>query len=295
MKKLLRIPYTPTNLNNNLIDRLGKNDFSLVRIIFSSRNLGSQGIHILCEALRTNTNLMALDLSSNSIGPEGAKSIARLLQHQTMIASSNDAKEGGIKTLILGDNNLRDEGIKAMADALENSMIENLWIDDNCIGASGLAVLADAIKRNPSLKRLHLRHNSFQSLSPLISCTFNKQSLNSVADSNHTLNHIFLNCGYSYECEELELILKINRLGRVEARRKKIALFLGEDLGRLLQIDMESKLMPRLLGILSEHGSISTMFQLLQNLHSDVLLFTCTKSHTDQMDVDDPMDIEYLS
>eukprot|EP00571_Detonula_confervacea_P001648 CAMPEP_0172330254 /NCGR_PEP_ID=MMETSP1058-20130122/61307_1 /TAXON_ID=83371 /ORGANISM="Detonula confervacea, Strain CCMP 353" /LENGTH=213 /DNA_ID=CAMNT_0013047461 /DNA_START=2180 /DNA_END=2821 /DNA_ORIENTATION=- len=212
-----------------------------------------------------------------------------------MIASGNNVDGGGIKTLILGDNNLRDEGMKAIADALENSLIENLWIDDNCIGALGFAVLAGVLQKNSVLKRLHLRHNSFQSLSPLITCTFNKQSLNSVADSNHTLKHVFLNCGYSYECDELASVLKINRtLGKVEARRRKLALFLEEDLVRLMQIDMDPKLLPRLLSILTQHGNISTMLCVMQNLSSEVLSFQRVQDEINSC-LGDPMEFEYLS
>ena len=175
MKKLSRGHiYMPTNLNSNILRRLSENDTCLRRIKFSSYNIGSHGVHTLSEVLRYNTNLTALDLSSNSIGVEGAKSIATLLQYQsTMMSSStmshnNVNVEGGIKTLMLCDNNLRNEGMKVLADALEGSIIEDLWIDDNCIGASGLSILTEALKRNTKLTRLHLRHNTFQSLQPLI-------------------------------------------------------------------------------------------------------------------------------
>lgn len=290
MKKLTRQIYTPTNLNHSLLFRLQQNDQSLVRVIFSSRDLGPRGAHTLVEALRENTNLKALDLSSNSLGPEGAKSIAFLLQYQAMMASSNGEEHGGVNTLLLGDNNLRDDGVRSIACALEGSSIESLSIDDNRVGATGLAVLCDALGRNSKLKRLHLSHNSFQSLSPLIKCTFDKRSLDSVAESNHTLKHVFLNCGYHYECEELEFILRINRMGKVEARKRKLALYLEEDLGRLLQLDIDTKLLPRLLGILAQQGSISTVLNVMQNLPSDLLCF-CGEANG----VDDSMDIEYIS
>ena len=150
MKKLSRGHiYTPTNLNSNILRRLSENDTCLRRIKFSLYNIGSHGVHTLSEVLRYNTNLTALDLSSNSIGVEGAKSLAKLLQYQsTMMSSSSSTTEshnninveGGIKTLMLCDNNLRNEGMKVLADALEGSIIENLWIDDNCIGASGFSI-----------------------------------------------------------------------------------------------------------------------------------------------------------
>lgn len=306
--------YTPiSTLNTNLLHRLNKNDTSLVRIIFSSRNLGSQGVNILTQSLLSNTNLRELDLSSNSIGLEGAHSITSLLRHQAtsnnnnMIANNGNTSDEkwGIATLKLCDNSLYDIGTKEIANALENDdvLLSDLWLDDNFIGATALAHLANALRHNSKLRRLHLRHNSFQSLVPLIQCTFDKRTLNTVAESNHTLHHVFLNCGYDYECRELESMLKINRIyGKVEARRKKVALFLEEDLWRLLRMDvdmMDAKLLPRLLGILAQHGSVSTLFGVVQHLPSNVLAYHGIDERNcslhDSMDVGVPMDVEYVS
>ena len=293
MKRHRKELYTPTDLNDNVLYRLSENDNSLVRVIFSSRNLGHQGTNKLCQALRTNTRLAALDLSSNLIETKGAHLIASLLVHQSSMINYDDTEGRGIKTLILGDNNLRDDGVKALACAIENNCtLESLWLDDNCIGATGLAILSDSLSRNNWLERLHLKHNSFQSLSPLIKCTFNKKSIDSVANSNHTLKHVFLNCGYSYECEELESILKINRLGKVEARRTKIAMFLEEDLGRLFQQNIDPHLLPLILGILGQHGTNSSMFCAMRNLPSEVLF--CQGNCDRNPWCEDPMDVEYL-
>jgi len=257
----------------------------------------------LSEALQYNTNLTALDLSSNSIGLNGVKAIAELLQYQTMMSTestddNNDDNKlvGGIKTLIMSDNNLRNEGIKVMADALENSLLEHLWLDENSISAAGLNMLANGLKNNTRLHRLHLSHNTFQSLSPLISVTFDKSSLNAVADSNHTLKHVFLSCGYEYECEELESIMKINRLGAVKAKRRKIALYIEEDIGRLLNLDIDTTLLPNILSIIGQQGNTSTMLRLMQNLPS---ILYCQGINRESNDVwtnnDDAMDFAYLS
>lgn len=298
MKKLSRSVYTPISNHKKILRRLSDNDPSLVRIVFSSRNLGSPGVRALSRALSANTCLREIDLSSNDIGSEGARCLAALLQHQTnnMIASSNMSEEsgGGITTVVLGDNNLRDAGVIAMAEALaSNILLEALCIDDNFIGAAGLALLSEALKHNSRLKRLHIHHNSFQSLASLITCTFDKGSLDSVSDSNHTLRHVFLNCGYSYECEELEAVLSINRMGKVEARRTKLALFLGEDLGELLEIDLDPKLMPGLLGILAPKGHTSTLFRVMTHLSSEILSFRGL-NHGHVLHCDDPMDVEDL-
>lgn len=247
---------------------------------------------MLAEALRSNNKLKALDLSSNSIGPSGAHFVGLMLRHQSMIVDGMNMG-GGVKTLILSDNNLRDAGVRSISQALENSIIECLWIDGNCISANGLAVMADALQRNSNLKRLHIHHNSFQSLSPLISCIFNKQNLESVADSNHTLKHVFLNCGYTYEWKELDTILTLNRMGREEARRQKLALYLTENPALLLQLELDQKLLPLLLAILTLTDNISATFHVMRNMPSEVLFFQGinTESHA----IKEFMDVEYLS
>ncbi len=91
MKRLSRsaVYTTISVLNKNLLRRLRDDDASLVRVVFSSRDLGSRGADCLTWALCTNASLRELDLSSNSTGPDGARFVASLLQHQTrnMIAS----------------------------------------------------------------------------------------------------------------------------------------------------------------------------------------------------------------
>ncbi|KAL3817404.1 hypothetical protein ACHAXA_011033 [Cyclostephanos tholiformis] len=281
MKAHARPIFTPTNLNHNLLNRLRENDNALVRIIFSSRDLGCRGVPMLAEVLRSNNKLEALDLSSNSIGPSGAYFVGLLLQRQSMIPRGMTHSVGGVKTLILSDNNLRDAGVRLMAQALEGSIVECLWIDGNCITAKGLAALAESLQRNSNLRRLHIHHNWFQSLSPLITCMFNKQNLGSVADSNHTLKHVFLNCGYSYEWKELETLLTINRKGRLEARRQKLALYLGANPVLLLQLGLDPKLLPLLLAVLTLTDSISSVFRVVRDLPSEILFLTGihTKSH----------------
>src|SRR5210317_2509541 len=178
MKRLRKVIYTPTNLNQHLLNRLQNNDDNLIRIIFSSRNLGSSGVATLMHALKGNTHLCALDLSSNRIEAEGALSIASLLMYQgtvggggcrqrsrsencngnnmssnnSMIVSSgnnsSNSSSRGIKTLILCDNNLLDEGVHAIATALEtNQLLESLMLDDNYIGVRGLVTLANSLMK----------------------------------------------------------------------------------------------------------------------------------------------------
>ena len=258
------------------------------------------------HALEDNTHLSALDLSSNRIETAGALSIASLLMYQgrsnccdsnIMNAITNNATNitsRGIRTLILGDNNLHDDGVNAIAYALEtNQLLESLMLDDNCIGARGLTALANSLRKNYKLERLHLKHNSFQSLAPLITCLFNKSSLDDVVDSNHSMKHIFLDCGYSYESRELEVLLKINRLGRKEARRAKVALYLEEDLGRLFELDIDARLCPDVVGILAQSGSLNGVFGVVKNLPS-AIFSRCESSDGCDLRKEDCMEVEYL-
>lgn len=107
----------------------------------------------------------------------------------------------------------------------------------------------------------------------------------------YRLKHVFLNCGYSYECEELESILKINRLGKTKARRIKIALHLEANINKLLELDMDVKLLPSVFEMLGETNNVSTMFSAMKNLSSMALMFREENS----MEIDgDPMDVEYI-
>lgn len=117
-----------------------------------------------------------------------------------------------------------------------------------------------------------------------------KESLEAVADSNHTIKHVFLNCGYSYECAELESILKINRMGKTKARRIKIALHIEADMNRLLERDMDVKLLPLVFEMVGESRNLTTMFSALRDLSSTALMFC----GSDAMNVDS-LDVEPMN
>jgi len=164
MKRLSEVPFTPTDLNEEHLYQLRRNSITRLKVNPYSRSLVGK-IANLCHCLVFNTSLLALDLTGCQIGVEGARSIARLLSLQ----NSMDLSSGGkIRALMLGDNQLGEEGCSTIARALRNNNnLEFLYLDDNQIGAIGLEILADALRTNSSLQRLHLKHNSFQ-LKPLI-------------------------------------------------------------------------------------------------------------------------------
>lgn len=93
--------------------------------------------------------------------------------------------------------------------------------------------------------------------------------------------------------------MRINRLGKKEARRRKIALYIEEDIQKLLERDVETRLLPFILEMLSQYGSMTTMLKLMQSLPS-ILFFQGINYENNALVVnedgeDDPMDVEYLT
>ena len=93
--------------------------------------------------------------------------------------------------------------------------------------------------------------------------------------------------------------MRINRLGKKEARRRKIALYIEEDIQRLLERDVDTRLLPYVLEMLSQYGSMTTMLKLMQSLPS-ILYFQGINYENNALvvnedDEDDPMEVEYLT
>ena len=93
--------------------------------------------------------------------------------------------------------------------------------------------------------------------------------------------------------------MRINRLGKKEARRRKIALYIEEDIHRLLERDVDTRLLPYVLEMLSQYGSMTTMLKLMQSLPS-ILYFQGINYENNALVVnedgeDDPMEVEYLT
>ena len=93
--------------------------------------------------------------------------------------------------------------------------------------------------------------------------------------------------------------MRINRLGKKEARRRKIALYIEEDIQRLLERDVDTRLLPYVLEMLSQYGSMTTMLKLMQSLPS-ILYFQGINYENNALVVNedgeyDPMDVEYLT
>ena len=102
-------------------------------------------------ALRFNTNLKRLDLSSNVITEE--------LTEQLAIVLANSTK---LETLLLRDSSLGNEGVNVIANSLKNiTTLKHLDLSNNEITKE--SVIVAILEANIGLERLHLKQNYLHS------------------------------------------------------------------------------------------------------------------------------------
>mmetsp|Transcript_17889 Transcript_17889/g.26787 ORF Transcript_17889/g.26787 Transcript_17889/m.26787 type:complete len:429 (+) Transcript_17889:74-1360(+) len=93
--------------------------------------------------------LRAINLKSNSLGSEGASSIAEALRHNSTLTFLN-----------LDSNGIGDKGAIAIAESLKvNSTVQYLSLSNNKMGRKGAKALAAALAENKSLIHLGLKGN----------------------------------------------------------------------------------------------------------------------------------------
>ena len=86
----------------------------------------------------------AIDLSSNWIGVEGAKSISEALKTNKSLTSIH-----------LSYNNIEAEGAKSIGEALKiNKSLTSINLSNNYIGVEGAKSIGEALERNKSIPSL---------------------------------------------------------------------------------------------------------------------------------------------
>jgi hypothetical protein len=130
----------------------------LTALDLSSNRLNDEGISAVCEAIQSNkeTKIASLNMGANSIGPMGAKSVAAMV-----------AVTGALTKLSLAQNELEEQGTKAICEALEqNTTLKELDIsgslyggNSNIGGTAGVKHVAKMLGVNGGLTRVDVRHN----------------------------------------------------------------------------------------------------------------------------------------
>jgi Ran GTPase-activating protein (RanGAP) involved in mRNA processing and transport len=109
----------------------------------------------ICEALRVNKKIIKLNINNINIGDGSGKAFVDALKDL-----SDELKVNDTLTQFTMSNNIGNVGAAALAEALKrNQTLRTLDISKNGIGSAGAAALADALKMNTTLTTLDISSN----------------------------------------------------------------------------------------------------------------------------------------
>eukprot|EP00977_Amphora_coffeiformis_P014716 scaffold4201_cov178-Amphora_coffeaeformis.AAC.11 len=122
------------------------------------RGIGVKESSLIKEAIIANPKLSVVKLSYNDLRDEGVKAIAEGI-------SANGKHHPSLSTLDLGFNSIGDVGCEVLAvHALAgNYVLETLYLSGNRIQEKGAMSIAGAILHGSALSQLHLTANSIRS------------------------------------------------------------------------------------------------------------------------------------
>ncbi|MFD7624810.1 gala protein [Streptomyces sp. NPDC059851] len=116
------------------------------RVDLCKQGLGPAGAARVASVAVRSPHARHLLLGTNSIGNEGARTLAGAL-----------GDGHGLHTLYLGCNRIGPDGVAALADALaDDTSVKALWLKRNPVLADGAATLAALLRRNRTLRTLDL-------------------------------------------------------------------------------------------------------------------------------------------
>ncbi|XP_045387790.1 NACHT, LRR and PYD domains-containing protein 13 [Lemur catta] len=127
---------------------------SLKHLNLSKNNLRDEGVKFLCEALsRPECNLKSLDLSGCSFTAKGCQELADALKHNH-----------NLKILDIGRNDLQDDGVKLLCEALKasNCALNTLGLEKCNLTAACCQHLSSVLSSCNSLVNLNLIGNDLE-------------------------------------------------------------------------------------------------------------------------------------
>ena len=119
-----------------------------------SRNpsICNHGAISLCEALKVNRTLTALNLSETGIGDAGIRSLAEVLKATSSLTS-----------LLLSDVRISARSVRPIAEVLRvNSTLNCLDFQGNKVSIGGARLIAEGLELNTALKYLNLSRNNIR-------------------------------------------------------------------------------------------------------------------------------------
>ena len=142
------------------IARMLKVNTSLVELDLSKSGLRDFGLQLLSEELYragASSQLQVLTLRGNKVALVDEACVGAL----SVLLSSSTCR---LAELLLGGNNLRDEGALKLADIISSSRsLIHLDVGSNSITSKGLCALARAVSQHTTLQEMELWGNRFDS------------------------------------------------------------------------------------------------------------------------------------
>jgi hypothetical protein len=184
-------------------DMLAKNATNLRKLRMRDNNITSRGARLVFKALKRNSRLAILDMSSNKICDSVSVLGDILLWNRALreinLENCKITKDGcvalaralktntNLKQLDLSMNPLKDEGIQALSEGLKyNQVLDVLSLNMCSIGNRGFLDLLDALRFNGSMGTVKLCYNEIGQISANRSAGSGPASLNSSRDQDDT-------------------------------------------------------------------------------------------------------------
>ena len=144
--------------DSSVRNKVRKIDFNAV--VFEHCQIGPVDCSAVTNFLKMHNEILMIDLRANKIGCLGCKEISEFLVSFFTTVSDGNCK---LTSLYLGDNNVTDEGVTYLVEALKHSncKLNTLNLSSNNVTDKGAECLAEALKHsNCKLNSLDLWQNN---------------------------------------------------------------------------------------------------------------------------------------
>lgn len=109
----------------------------------------AESVAILSEVLKRNPGIQCLDLWCNDLREDGIKSLAQALTVNTQLVDIN-----------LSNNNIGDDGVITLKEVFaHNRSIKSINLSDNAISSLGIERLDQYLQQNSAIESVDLKHN----------------------------------------------------------------------------------------------------------------------------------------
>jgi Ran GTPase-activating protein (RanGAP) involved in mRNA processing and transport len=140
--------------NVSVVELVDLKKIKLQKLNISNNYIGPKELEILAKILVNNTSLISLNLASNNIINKG---IIYLVE---MLSSMNNQV---LQELIISNNCIEQKGAIEIAKIIPNcTSLTSLDLSNNCIGHEGFMCLSRMQSQNSTLTSLNLNHNNIR-------------------------------------------------------------------------------------------------------------------------------------